>query len=68
MYSPELESRVQIWRQKCADGTITQDDYREVVALLRQHRFGASAAASSSKPKVAAVSAASLLERLKGAK
>lgn len=67
MYSPELESRVQIWRQKCADGTITQEDYKEVVALLRQNRFSASTS-SSPKPKTAAVSAASLLERLKGAK
>lgn len=46
MYNPELLSKIAEWRAKCADGTMTTEDYREALAALRAGRLSA---ASSSK-------------------
>lgn len=52
--SPELQSQIQIWRQKSADGTITLPEMRQAVILMRGGRTGAQeAAASAGKSKAA---------------
>ena len=47
MISPELQSRVQVWRQKANAGTLSIDEMREAIAALRGGRL---AAANTSKP------------------
>lgn len=69
--SPELQAKVMIWRRKAIEGTITDEEMREAVDILRQGRLTAaqSAAASSSRTKAKAkaiVSADSILDELKG--
>jgi hypothetical protein len=41
VYSPETQSRIAILRQKATEGTITLDEMREAVVLLRAGRMGA---------------------------
>ncbi len=70
MHSPELQSRIALWRQRCAEGLMTQDDYREAIALLREGRLNAAHAAASSKakasPKKPPADGDSLLDELDG--
>jgi hypothetical protein len=49
--SPELLNQISVWRQKSADGTITLEEMREAVKLLRGNRLGAQNAAAASKAK-----------------
>jgi uncharacterized protein YnzC (UPF0291/DUF896 family) len=49
--SAEIINRVNEFRRKMADGTITLDEQKEAIILLRQNRFSAQAAASASKKK-----------------
>ena len=47
--SPEIQAKIQLWRQKARDGTLTQDEMREAIAALRQDRVGASAVSAKSR-------------------
>lgn len=40
--SPEMNAKIQLWRQKAREGTLTQDEMKEAIAALRQDRIGAS--------------------------
>jgi len=42
-------AQIEIWRQKVKDGTITNDELREAIRLIREGRMAAGAA----KPKKA---------------
>jgi alkylhydroperoxidase/carboxymuconolactone decarboxylase family protein YurZ len=53
MYSPDESIQIQTWRAKCNAGTITQEELREALALLRRGRGGAHAASAASKAKKA---------------
>ncbi len=46
--TPELSAQLALWRQKCAQGTITREELREATEALRQARSGAAVAARSS--------------------
>lgn len=46
--SPELMQQVAIWRQKAADGTLTQEEMRNAVIVLRENRHSATKAAAIS--------------------
>lgn len=71
--SPELLNQLKEWQRKASDGTITIDEMREAVKVLRQNRLGAADAAAKSKtgggggrkPK-APVDAGGLLDQLSG--
>lgn len=67
--TPELQSKIALWRMKTADGTITQEELKEAIKHLRQGRLAAASAAARSpkaKARVAAPSAESLLDELDG--
>lgn len=67
--SPELQSKIAVWRAKALDGRLTEDDMREAVAALRADRVGAAISSDKSrraKAKVAIPTAADLLGELKG--
>lgn len=53
MYSPELQSKVAVWRQRAVEGTLTREEMREAIALLRQGRVGAAIASETSRKKSA---------------
>ena len=67
--SPELQSKLAIWRAKEVDGRLTEDDMREAILALRSDRVGAAHASEKSrrsKAKVEIPSAADMLGELKG--
>ena len=52
--SPEAQAKVQLWRQKAREGTLTQDEMREAIITLRQDRIAAAATSATSRAKKAA--------------
>ena len=67
--SPELQSKISVWRQKAVNGNLTLDEMREAIAALRADRVGASIASTTSraaKVKAPPPNAADLLGELEG--
>lgn len=67
-----VKSQLQVWREKCRQGTMTQEEYREVIATIRQGREAASIASTKAKTTRAAgkakanVNSDDLLSELEG--
>jgi hypothetical protein len=55
--SPELSAKVQLWRQKARDGSLTQDEMREAIIALRQDRAGAAVTSAASRERKATAKA-----------
>jgi hypothetical protein len=51
--TPELQSKIAIWRSKCLDCTITEAEMIEAIAALRQGRVSAAYASEGSRAKKA---------------
>lgn len=68
--SPEIINKVNEWRRKAADGTITLEEQKEAILLLRQNRTSALTASAAGKKKPSAKkpakSADELLNELDG--
>lgn len=64
MYDPETSAKIQLYRQKSLDGTLTQDEMREAIGLLRQGRAAAAATSAKSRSKKAPVDSGALLDQL----
>lgn len=58
MISPELQNRIEVWRQKAASNTLSIEEMREAIAALRGSRKSASEASAASKAKPRASSRA----------
>ena len=48
-----INEKIQLWRAKCADGTITLPEMREAIAAIRKERVNAQETSSKSKAKKA---------------
>ena len=55
--SPEMQAKIQLWRQKAREGTLTQGEMREAIAALRQDRVGAASVSAASREKKATAKA-----------
>lgn len=69
--SPELLNQLSEWRRKAADGTITLEEMREAVKVLRANRMSSADAAAASKvggkkKSTVPVDAGGLLDQLNG--
>lgn len=64
MQSPELLAKIAGWRNKQREGTMTPDDWREAMLVLRSARTGAQAARAASKK--APVDVGALKDSLRG--
>lgn len=67
--TPELQSKITVWRQKALDGSITIEEMKEAIIALRQGRIGAAIASDASRRKKAKAevpSADDLLGELEG--
>lgn len=53
--TPEMMSKIQQWRQKAIDGTLSEEEMFEAVRLLREDRTAALAATTAKKKREAAV-------------
>lgn len=47
--SPELQLKIQQWRAKAREGTLSQDEMREAIAALRKDRGAIPSATAGSK-------------------
>lgn len=47
--TPELQSKITIWRARAAEGTLSIEEMREAVAVIREGRLGAAHASEASK-------------------
>lgn len=71
---PELLNKLAEWRRKCTDGTITLEEMRESIRVLRANRVASAEAAaksksgggSRSKKSATPVDAGALLDQLGG--
>lgn len=69
MISPENQSKIAVWRAKANEGTLTLEDVREYVEILRQGRRGAAEASDQARRKRAKATikdADTLLDELGG--
>jgi hypothetical protein len=64
MYSVEVTKRISDLRVKERDKTLTQEDMKEVVKLLRSDRMNAATASAKSRAKGPVKSAEQLLDEL----
>ena len=55
--SHEMQAKIQLWRQKAREGTLTQDEMREAIAALRQDRVAAAGVSTASRAKKSATAA-----------
>lgn len=51
--SPDMHTKIQLWRQKAREGTLTQEEMREAIAALREDRIGAAAVSGASRERKA---------------
>lgn len=47
--TPEVQAKISIYRQKALDNTLTEDEMRDAVRILRAGRTSAATAAAKSK-------------------
>lgn len=68
--TPEVQARIQLLRVKALDNTITQDELREAIKLLRADRYTVASASAKGKAakaaKAAPVDTDALLNELEG--
>lgn len=55
--SDVILTNIQLWRRKCADGTITIDELREAMEAIRKERVGASTVSATAKTRTATAKA-----------
>lgn len=56
--SPEMQLKIQEWRAKAREGTLTQEEMREAIAALRRDRGAVAQASAGSKVTKARTAAA----------
>ena len=68
LYSPETQAKLALFRQKVADKTITDDELKEAIDILREERKAASISGMAKRAKARAIvrSAEDLLAELDG--
>lgn len=49
--SEVIATNLQRWRQQARDGTMSVEEYKEVIAAIRKERVGASAVSAASKER-----------------
>jgi hypothetical protein len=55
--TPETQAKIQMFRQKSREGTITTEELREALAIMREDRVGAQTTSTASRTKKAAKAA-----------
>lgn len=62
----DIHTKVQLYRQKARDNTLTQDEMKEALIFLRQGRVAAAATSATSRAKKAPINSDDLLSELEG--
>lgn len=61
--TPELNAKIAVWRQRAIDGTLSKEEMREAINLMRMGRL-TSATHKASKAKAAPIDSDELLKGL----
>jgi len=64
--TPETSAQLQLWRQKAIEGTLTKEEMRDAIILLREDRVRAAATSTKAKAKKVSIDAEALLGELEG--
>lgn len=51
MYSIEIQTKIVVWRAKAAEGTLSDDEMRQAIVIMREGRISASIASETSRAK-----------------
>lgn len=51
--TPEIQAKISLWRQKCQDGSITLDEMKEAILIMRAGRKSAATASDGARRKQA---------------
>jgi len=51
--SLEIQEKISVWRRKVADGTITEEEMKQAIVILRQGRLLAANSSAAAKRKKA---------------
>lgn len=51
--SPETTAKIQLWRQKAIEGTLTKEEMREAIVLMRGERRSAAVASETARKTAA---------------
>jgi hypothetical protein len=51
MLTPDMREKLDIYRRKVTEGTVTRDELAEAVRIMREGRLGAASASKASKAK-----------------
>ena len=62
--TPDMNAKIQLWRQKAREGTLTQDEMKEAITALRKDRLTIGAAKGKSSAKKAPINSNDLLAEL----
>ena len=62
----DIQEKVQIWRQKASDGSLSLSEMREAIAYLRANRTAATTAAQKKGTSKKVVNSEDLLNELEG--
>ena len=57
-----INEKIQGWRRKSADGTITMEEMREAIAAIRKERVAASETSTKSRAKKTAAKANEVID------
>ena len=49
MYTPEQQAKIAVWRQKAMEGTLSLEEQKEAVVMLRAGRRSAAAASEQAR-------------------
>jgi len=52
--TPEIQAKVLLWRARAEAGTLSTEEMKEAILILREGRIGASVASDKSRAKKAA--------------
>ena len=62
----DIHAKIQLYRQKAREGTLTQEEVKEALIYLRQGRAAAAATSATSRAKKAPINSDALLDELGG--
>lgn len=62
--TPDMNTKIQLWRQRAREGTLTQEELKEAIHALREDRVKSAKTSATSRAKKAPVNSDDLLGEL----
>lgn len=62
--TPDMNTKIQLWRQRAREGTLTQEELKEAIQALREDRVKSAKTSATSRAKKVPVNSDDLLGEL----